>query len=81
MRNKKDSRTKSAIESILDVIIGFTLYLPVNYFILPLFVDGIAEYSIVTMLSVSIIYTGIALIRKFVLRRWFVSKPQIFSKV
>jgi len=81
MKPNKDSRTKSALESILDVVTGFTLYLPINYFVLPLFVDGIEEHSIATMFSISIIYTSIALVRKFVLRRWFVSKPRIFSKV
>ena len=69
------------IETIMDIVIGFVIYLPVNYFILPLFVDGISEYSIITMLTVSMIYTSIAVIRKFTLRRWFVNKPKIFSKV
>ena len=30
------------------------------------------------MLTVSMIYTSIAVIRKFTLRRWFVNKPKIF---
>ncbi len=77
----KDTKTRSMIETIMDIVIGFVIYLPVNYFILPLFVDGISEYSIITMLTVSMIYTSIAVIRKFTLRRWFVNKPKIFSKV
>tara|TARA_R110002020_G_scaffold249930_2_gene463983 strand:- start:1409 stop:1645 length:237 start_codon:yes stop_codon:yes gene_type:complete len=77
----KDTKTKSMIETIMDIVIGFVIYLPINYFVLPLFVDGISEYSIITMLTVSMIYTTIAVARKFTLRRWFVSKPKIFSKV
>ena len=48
----KDTKTRSMIETIMDIVIGFVIYLPVNYFILPLFVDGISEYSIITMLTV-----------------------------
>jgi uncharacterized membrane protein YcaP (DUF421 family) len=77
----KDSKTKSMIETVMDIVIGFVIYLPINYFVLPLFVVGISEYSIITMLTVSMIYTTIAVIRKFALRRWFVGKPKIFSKV
>ena len=77
----KDTKTRSMIETIMVIVIGFVIYLTGNYFILHVFVDGISEYSIITMLTVSMIYTSIAVIRKFTLRRWFVNKPKIFSKV
>lgn len=69
---KKDSRRKSFCESLLDVVAGFLLYLPVNFFILPYFTKGIDEYNIATMLSISLIYTSIALIRKYTIRRWVI---------
>ena len=69
---KRDSRKKSFCEALFDVVVGFLLYLPVNIFILPYFVNGIEEYSIATALSISGIYTTIALARKDAISRWFV---------
>ena len=69
---KKDSRKKSFCEALFDITVGFLLYLPVNIFVLPYFVNGIEEYSIATALSISGIYTTIALVRKYTIRRWFV---------
>jgi len=69
---KRDSRKKSFCEALLDITVGFLLCLPVNIFVLPYFVNGIEEYSIATALSISGIYTTIALVRKYTIRRWFV---------
>tara|TARA_R100001530_G_scaffold134518_1_gene109538 strand:+ start:1640 stop:1900 length:261 start_codon:yes stop_codon:yes gene_type:complete len=69
---KKDSRKKSFCESLFDVVAGFLLYLPVNFFVLPYFTQGIDEYNVATMLTISLIYTSIALIRKYTIRRWIV---------
>ena len=69
---KKDSRKKSFCEALFDVVVGFLLYLPINIFVLPYFVNGIEEYSIATALSISGIYTTIALARKYTIRRWCV---------
>ena len=71
---KKDSRKRSMAETMFDIVLGFLLYLPVNFFILPYFTDGINEYNVVTMLSISIIYSSIAIARKYTIRRWFVNK-------
>ena len=71
---KKDSRKRSIIESGVDISVGFMIYLPVNIFVLPYFTSGIEEYSIGTALSISAIYTSIALVRKYVIRRAFVNK-------
>ena len=68
--SKLDSKKKSITETIIDIVIGFLLFLPVNFFVLPLFVDQIAEQNIVGVLFLSSIYTSIALARKYVLRRW-----------
>ena len=69
---KKDSRKKSFCEALLDVVVGFLLYLPVNFFVLPYFTQGIDEYNIATMLTISSIYTSIALVRKYTIRRWVI---------
>jgi len=71
MSSGLDSRKKSITETIIDIVIGFLLFLPVNFFVLPLFVDQIAEQNILGILFLSLIYTSIAVVRKYVLRRWF----------
>ena len=71
---KKDSRVKSMAETVFDIVVGFVLYLPVNFFILPYFTNGIDEYNIATMLTISVIYSSIAIARKYLIRRWFVNK-------
>jgi len=71
---RKDSRKRSMAETMFDIVLGFLLYLPVNFFILPYFTDGINEYNVVTMLSISVIYSSIAIARKYTIRRWFVNK-------
>jgi len=71
---KKDSRKRSIAESVVDITVGFIIFLPVNIFVLPYFTSGIEEYSIVTALSISAIYTSIALVRKYMIRRAFVNK-------
>jgi len=68
-----DSKKKSMAETVTDITIGFLLFLPVNFFVLPLFVNEIATQNVTGMLTISAIYTSIALARKFVLRRWFES--------
>ncbi len=71
MKTKLDSNKKSVVETVVDIVIGFLLFLPVNFFVLPLFVDQIANQEITGVLSISCIYMSIALIRKYTLRRWF----------
>ena len=70
---KKDSRKKSLYEATFDITVGFLIYLPINIFILPYFTSGIEEYSLATGLTISLIYTSIAIVRKYIIRRLFVS--------
>ena len=66
-----DSRKKSLVETLLDIFLGFLMFLPVNYFVLPLLAGPIAEYNILTAIQIGIMFSTISLIRKFTLRRWF----------
>ena len=66
-----DSRKKSLVETSLDIFLGFLMFLPVNYFVLPLLAGPIAEYNILTAIQIGIMFSTISLIRKFTLRRWF----------
>ena len=66
-----DSRKKSLVETSLDIFLGFLMFLPVNYFVLPLFVGSIADHSLLTAIQIGVMFSTISLIRKFALRRWF----------
>ena len=75
-----DSKKKSMVETITDITVGFLLFLPVNFFVLPLFVDQIASQDVLGMLTISSIYTAIALARKYTLRRWFERRRGTFIR-
>ena len=66
-----DSKTKSLTETLLDIFLGFLMFLPVNYFVLPLFTGSIADYSLLTAIQIGVMFSTISLIRKFIIRRWF----------
>ena len=66
-----DSKTKSLVETFLDIALGFLMFLPVNYFVLPLFAGPIADHSLLTAIQIGVMFSTISLIRKFTLRRWF----------
>ena len=66
-----DTKTKSLVETSLDIFLGFLMFLPVNYFVLPLFAGQIADHSLLTAIQIGVIFSTISLIRKFALRRWF----------
>ena len=66
-----DSRKKSLVETSLDIFLGFLMFLPVNYFVLPLFAEQIADHSILTAIQIGVMFSAVSLIRKFTLRRWF----------
>ena len=67
----KDSRKRSIYESSLDLGTGFVMYLPINFFILPLFIDVISNQEIFGLIQIGVIFTLIGLIRKYTIRRWF----------
>ena len=66
-----DSRKKSLVETSLDIFLGFMIFLPVNYFVLPLFAEQIADHSLLTAIQIGVMFSAVSLIRKFTLRRWF----------
>ena len=66
-----DTKTKSLVETSLDIFLGFMMFLPVNYFVLPLFAEMIAEHSILAAIQIGVMFSAISLVRKFTIRRWF----------
>ena len=73
----RDSKKRSMIETVIDVAIGFVMYLPINFLILPLFAEQISSYDILGFFQLSAIFTAIALVRKYTIRRWFENLKQI----
>ena len=71
LNTSADSVQKSLTETLLDIFLGFMMFLPVNYFVLPLLAGPIAEYNILTAIQIGIMFSVISLVRKFALRRWF----------
>ena len=67
----QDSKKKSIVESITDIVIGFLMYLPINFFVLPMFADQIANQEIVGCLQITAIFTLVAFGRKYTIRRGF----------
>jgi len=66
-----DSRRRSICESAFDLGTGFAMYLPFNFFILPLFIDVISNQEIFGLIQIGVIFTIIGLVRKYTIRRWF----------
>ena len=73
----RDSKKRSMIETAIDVAIGFVMYLPINFLILPLFAEQISSYDILGFFQLSAIFTAIALVRKYTIRRWFENLKQV----
>ena len=73
----RDSKKRSMIETVIDVLIGFVMYLPINFLVLPLFAEQISSYDILGFFQLSAIFTVIALVRKYTIRRWFENLKQI----
>ena len=71
----QDSKKKSIIESLVDIVVGFAMYLPINFFVLPMFAGDIANQDLVGFLQITAIFTLVAFVRKYTIRRWF-SKMQ-----
>ena len=67
----QDSKKKSIVESITDIAIGYAMYLPINFFVLPMFAGEIANQEIVGFLQITAIFTLVAFVRKYAIRRWF----------
>ena len=68
---KEDSKRRSLIESAFDIGTGFLMYLPINFFILPLCVDVIQNQDFFGIMQMTVLFTCVALLRKYTIRRWF----------
>lgn len=63
------TRFGSFVEAWANIAIGFTVNYVANLLILPLF--GFASLTPGKNFAIGVVYTGISLVRSFVLRRYF----------
>ena len=68
---KDDSKRRCLIESAFDIGTGYLMYLPINFFILPLFIDVLENQEFFGIMQISGLFTCVALLRKYTIRRWF----------
>lgn len=64
------TKLESFIEAGTNILIGFTINFSANLLILPLFYGSVAE-SASKAFYIGLIFTGISLLRSYILRRWF----------
>ena len=62
------TRLGSFIEACINILIGFGINFGMNLLILPLFGFHI---SLVNNFYMGLLYTGVSIIRSYVIRRWF----------
>ena len=67
---KKDSKLKSFVEAVFNIVIGFSINFFANMLILPIF--GL-HASTETYFMIGLIYTTISIARSYILRRLFVN--------
>ena len=70
---KMDSRKKSLCEAGSDISIGFAINFTLNYFILPYDAIDIGKQDVFARLQIGLWFTIVALLRKYVVRRFFES--------
>jgi hypothetical protein len=63
------TKLESLVESIINIIIGFSVALLSQIIVFPLV--GITDVSLSTNLEIGAYFTAISLIRSYVIRRWF----------
>ena len=63
------SRKGSLIEALINTAIGFGINFAANLIILPQF--GFSSLTVETNILIGILYTGISVVRSYVVRRWF----------
>jgi len=47
------------------------MYLPINFFVLPMFSEQIAGQDMMGFLQITAVFTMVAFVRKYAIRRWF----------
>lgn len=64
----KQTRLGSLVEALTNILIGYTVAVTANYFILPLYPPPI---TVETSMIIGLWFTLIALVRQYLVRRWY----------
>jgi hypothetical protein len=62
------SKTRSCAEAWINIAIGYSINFVANLVVFPLFGYNV---SVRDNIVIGVIYTGISLVRQYVIRRWF----------
>lgn len=65
------TRKMSLVESLTNIVIGYTINFTANALIFPFFVEG---FTVKDNLIMGVIYTFISLMRSYLIRRWYNKK-------
>lgn len=66
------SRLESFIESVMNILIGFSVAIASQMVVFPLV--GVHGVNLGTNLEIGAYFTAISLVRSYVIRRWFNSR-------
>ena len=66
------TRLGSLIESLFNLVIGFSINFAANLLILPAF--GFTALTLETNLYIGLAYTVVSVVRSYTIRRWFNKK-------
>ena len=67
----KDSKKKSLLETIVDIIIGYVISTGLNFIILPFYATEISNSDFIGMMQIGVWYMVVAIVRKYAFRRLF----------
>jgi polyferredoxin len=73
------SKTTSALETIISVGAGYIISLVLNLYFLPLFVVDISNQILTTAIIIGSVYTGVSLIRSYCFRRFFEKRAETYN--
>jgi hypothetical protein len=76
MQSKKDS----LLETLVSVGSGASIAFLMNLFVLPIFIDDIANQVLSTALLISVFYTTVSIIRSFIFRRIFTKFTEKYKR-
>lgn len=58
----------SFYEALMNIVIGYLIATAGNYFILPLFLEGV---TLALSFEIGLWFTALSLARQYIIRRWF----------
>ena len=70
-KTHKDSKRKSIIETVMDILVGYVIATGLNFVILPIYATEISNNDYLGMMQIGVWYMVVAMVRKYAFRRMF----------